>query len=107
MLTSIYFLVFAAVQLPMGVLLDRYGARIVTTLTFAVGGVGCLIAALVPTGSLAAPSDMRAAITGLFGDRPLRVELLTNRVTGNDRREVLAGLADGSVDLWAEVARRC
>lgn len=35
----------------------------------------------------------------LFGDRPLRVELLTNRVTGSDRREVLAGLADGSVDL--------
>lgn len=35
----------------------------------------------------------------LFGDRPLRVELLTNRVTGADRREVLAGVADGSVDL--------
>ncbi len=35
----------------------------------------------------------------LFGDRPLRVELLTNRVTGNERRDVLAGLADGSVDI--------
>jgi ATP-dependent DNA helicase RecG len=35
----------------------------------------------------------------LFGDRPLRVELLTNRVTGNERRDVLAGLADGSVDV--------
>ena len=35
----------------------------------------------------------------LFGERPLRVELLTNRVTGQDRREVLAGLADGSVDI--------
>jgi len=35
----------------------------------------------------------------LFGDRPLRIELLTNRVTGAERREVLAGLADGSVDL--------
>ncbi|MEP7203391.1 MAG: ATP-dependent DNA helicase RecG [Ilumatobacteraceae bacterium] len=35
----------------------------------------------------------------LFGDRPLRVELLTNRVTGNDRREVLAGLAEGTVDI--------
>jgi ATP-dependent DNA helicase RecG len=35
----------------------------------------------------------------LFGDRPLRVALLTNRVTGAERREVLAGLADGSVDL--------
>jgi len=35
----------------------------------------------------------------LFGDRPLRVELLTNRVAGADRRDVLAGLADGSVDI--------
>ena len=35
----------------------------------------------------------------LFGDRPLRVELLTNRVTGADRRDVLAGLVDGSVDI--------
>ena len=35
----------------------------------------------------------------LFGERPLRVELLTNRVTGQDRRDVLAGLADGAVDL--------
>ena len=35
----------------------------------------------------------------LFGDRPLRVELLTNRVTGGERRDALAGLADGSVDI--------
>ena len=35
----------------------------------------------------------------LFGDRPVRVELLTNRVTAARRREVLAGLADGSVDI--------
>jgi ATP-dependent DNA helicase RecG len=35
----------------------------------------------------------------LFGDRPLRVELLTNRVTGAERRDVLAGLAGGGVDI--------
>ncbi|MEM9516123.1 MAG: helicase-related protein, partial [Actinomycetota bacterium] len=35
----------------------------------------------------------------LFGERPLRIELLTNRVTGNERKDVLAGLADGSVDV--------
>ena len=35
----------------------------------------------------------------LFGERPLRVELLTNRVTGTERREILSGLADGSVDI--------
>jgi ATP-dependent DNA helicase RecG len=37
--------------------------------------------------------------TNLFGDRPVRVELLTNRVTGAERRDVLAGIADGSVDI--------
>jgi ATP-dependent DNA helicase RecG len=35
----------------------------------------------------------------LFEDRPLRVSLLTNRITGAERREVLAGLADGTVDI--------
>ena len=35
----------------------------------------------------------------LFGDRPLRVELLNSRITGSDRRDVLAGLADGMVDI--------
>jgi ATP-dependent DNA helicase RecG len=33
------------------------------------------------------------------GERPLRVELLTNRTTAAERRRMLAGLADGSVDL--------
>jgi ATP-dependent DNA helicase RecG len=35
----------------------------------------------------------------LFGERPLRVELLTNRVTGAERRDTLAGLAAGTVDI--------
>jgi ATP-dependent DNA helicase RecG len=35
----------------------------------------------------------------LFGERPLTIELLTNRVTGAERRRVLGGLADGTVDL--------
>jgi ATP-dependent DNA helicase RecG len=35
----------------------------------------------------------------LLGDRPLRVELLTNRVGGAGRREVLTGLANGTVDI--------
>ena len=45
-------------------------------------------------------SDLRVPDPdNLFGDRPLRVELLTNRITGSERRDVLAGLADGSVDI--------
>ena len=35
----------------------------------------------------------------LFAARPVRVELLTNRVGAGDRRRVLAGLAAGQVDL--------
>ncbi|MBI4883746.1 MAG: ATP-dependent DNA helicase RecG [Actinobacteria bacterium] len=35
----------------------------------------------------------------LFGDRPLRVALLTNRVAGNERREILTALAEGAVDI--------
>jgi ATP-dependent DNA helicase RecG len=38
-------------------------------------------------------------LDNLFGDRPLRVALLTNKVTGPERRETLAGLADGTIDL--------
>jgi len=35
----------------------------------------------------------------LFPDRPLQVELLTNRVTGAERKRTLAELADGGVDI--------
>ena len=42
-------------------------------------------------GGLEVPDDGDS----LFADRPLRVELLTNRVTGAERKRVLAGLADG------------
>jgi ATP-dependent DNA helicase RecG len=52
------------------------------------------------TGVSALLGDLTVPDPGnLFGDRPLRVELLTNRVTGNDRKEILAGLADGSIDI--------
>ena len=37
--------------------------------------------------------------TTLMGDRPLRVELLTNRVAAGDRRKVLAELVTGRVDI--------
>ncbi|HEY9558492.1 MAG TPA: ATP-dependent DNA helicase RecG [Acidimicrobiales bacterium] len=35
----------------------------------------------------------------LFGERPLTVELLTNKVTGKERQRVLTALAAGEVDL--------
>ncbi len=80
----------------------------VATMLAAVQG-GHQAALMAPTEVLADQhaTGVRALLDGvsvpdpgnLFGDRPLRVELLTNRVTGAERREVLAGLADGSVDI--------
>ncbi|MET0727381.1 MAG: ATP-dependent DNA helicase RecG [Acidimicrobiales bacterium] len=35
----------------------------------------------------------------LFGERPLTVELLTNRVSGKERQRILSALASGGVDL--------
>ena len=35
----------------------------------------------------------------LTGDRPLRVELITNRTPAGERTRILGGLADGTVDL--------
>ena len=35
----------------------------------------------------------------MFGEREVRVELLTSSVTAERRRDVLAGLADGSIDI--------
>ncbi|HYD56433.1 MAG TPA: MFS transporter [Burkholderiales bacterium] len=41
-LTSMYMLAFAAIQLPVGVLLDRYGPRRVVTVLLCVAGAGAL-----------------------------------------------------------------
>jgi ATP-dependent DNA helicase RecG len=80
----------------------------VATMMAAVQG-GHQAALMAPTEVLAEQhaTGVRALLDGvsvpdpgnLFGDRPLRVELLTNRVTGSERKDVLAGLADGSVDI--------
>jgi ATP-dependent DNA helicase RecG len=66
-------------------------------------------ALMVPTEVLAEQhaTSIRALLDGLtvgtadnlFGERPLRLELLTNRVTGADRAAILSGLASGEVDL--------
>ena len=37
--------------------------------------------------------------SSLLGDRPVQVELLTNRTTASERRTIAAGLASGEVDI--------
>jgi len=65
-------------------------------------------ALMAPTEVLAEQhaTSVRAMLDGvvvpadtLFGERPLRIELLTNKITGAKRKDVLAGIADGSVDI--------
>jgi MFS family permease len=46
LLTSVYFLVFAAVQLPFGVLLDRYGPKTIQSALLLLASSGALIFAL-------------------------------------------------------------
>ena len=46
LLTSVYFLAFAAVQLPCGVLLDRYGPRLIDSALLLVAAAGSLLFAL-------------------------------------------------------------
>lgn len=52
------------------------------------------------TGIRALLADLKVPDPGsLFGERPLSVALLTNRITGQDRRDVIAGFADGTIDI--------
>jgi ATP-dependent DNA helicase RecG len=52
------------------------------------------------TGVRALLADLRVPDpANLFGERALNVALLTNRITGQERRDVVAGLADGSIDI--------
>lgn len=42
LLTSVYFLTFASFQLPLGILLDRYGPRRVESVLLILSAIGCL-----------------------------------------------------------------
>ena len=46
LLTSVYFLTFAAAQLPVGILLDRYGPRRVQSALFIIAAFGAILFAL-------------------------------------------------------------
>ena len=46
LITSVYFLTFALFQLPLGILLDKYGARKVQTILFIIASIGAATFAL-------------------------------------------------------------
>ncbi|WGD53562.1 MFS transporter [Bradyrhizobium sp. CB1650] len=43
LLTSVYFLTFAAVQIPVGILLDRYGPRLIQSVLLGIAAVGATL----------------------------------------------------------------
>jgi ATP-dependent DNA helicase RecG len=57
------------------------------------------IRALLADLSVPGDPDPDSLFAGQSEDRPLRVELLTNKVTAANRRKLAAGLEDGSVDI--------
>ncbi len=86
------------------------GKTIVAVATLLTGVQGGYQGALMaPTEVLAEQHHLgiRALLEGLtvaddrtlMGERPLAVELLTNKTTGSERTRLHAGLADGSVDI--------
>ena len=86
------------------------GKTIVAVATLLTGVQGGFQGALMaPTEVLAEQHHLgiRALLEGLtvaddrtlMGERPLAVELLTNKTTGSERTRLHAGLADGSVDV--------
>ena len=62
LLTSVYFLTFAAVQLPIGVLLDRYGPRLVQSALLLIAAAG---AALFGLAHAFVPLVLGRALIGL------------------------------------------
>jgi ATP-dependent DNA helicase RecG len=80
-----------------------------TALLVAVQG-GCQGAFMAPTEVLAEQHhlggvrmldglEVPAGESSLFGERPVRVALLTNKTTAAERRRISAGLLDGTVDI--------
>ena len=49
LMSSVFFATFAAVQIPLGIGLDRWGPRWVTSSMMMIGGVGSLLFAVAPS----------------------------------------------------------
>jgi sugar phosphate permease len=112
LLTSVYFLVFAAVQLPCGVLLDRYGPRVVDSALLLIAAAGALLFALAD--GVAALLVARALIglgvaVGLMaGLKAIVLWFPPERVAlANGSFRASAGAACSPASLWLPRAWRC
>jgi MFS family permease len=102
LLSSIYFFAFAAVQLPLGVALDRFGPKRCMLVSVAITVIGCAVFALAPNaGGLVAGRALLGLGTGCFLIAPLA---LYARWFAPERFSTLGGIHLGIGSLGALLA---
>jgi MFS family permease len=102
LLSSMYFFVFAAVQLPLGVALDRFGPKLCMLISVAITVVGCVVFALAPNaGGLVAGRALLGLGTACFLMAPLA---LYARWFAPERFSTLGGIHLGIGSLGALLA---
>jgi MFS family permease len=102
LLSSMYFFVFAAVQLPLGVALDRFGPKLCMLVSAAITVAGCGVFALSPSASgLVAGRALLGLGTACFLMAPLA---LYARWFAPERFSTLGGIHLGIGSLGALLA---
>jgi MFS family permease len=102
LLSSMYFFVFAAVQLPLGVALDRFGPKLCMLVSVVITVIGCVVFALAPNaGGLVAGRALLGLGTACFLMAPLA---LYARWFPPDRFSTLGGIHLGIGSLGALLA---
>jgi MFS family permease len=102
LLSSMYFFVFAAVQLPLGVALDRFGPKLCLLVSAAITVVGCAVFALAPSaGGLVLGRALLGLGTACFLMAPLA---LYARWFAPERFSTLGGIHLGIGSLGALLA---
>ena len=102
LLSSMYFFIFAAVQLPLGVALDRFGPKLCMLISVAITVVGCAVFAFATnTGGLVAGRALLGLGTACFLMAPLAVYA---RWFAPDRFSTIGGIHLGIGSLGALLA---
>ena len=67
LLSSTFFYTFIVLQIPAGIILDRYDIRHVTTISSAICGIGCIVFGLAPNFHIAIIGRLLMGMGGTFG----------------------------------------
>jgi MFS family permease len=98
--TGVYFVVFAAAQLPIGIVLDRYGPRRVASTLLMVGAVGMLLFAAA---SGVAELTIARAVIGLGVSACLMAALKANNTTWPAHRLPLVNGVTGAMGMLGSI----